>query len=63
MSVVSDIEIWRSARLMVAQSAEDPVAHAVKRAVKCDSCADIDGWVKWMRIAEAILEIQSPGPH
>lgn len=48
---------------MIAQSAEEPVAHAVKRAIECDACADIDGWIRWMRIAEAILEIQSPRPH
>jgi hypothetical protein len=63
LSVVSEIEIWRSAKLMIAQSAEESVAHAVERAIECDASADIDGWIRWMRIAEAILEIQSPKPQ
>ena len=57
--MTSEIEIWRSARLMISKFAEHAPARAVQRATALEERADIDGWIKWMRIAETILEIQA----
>ena len=60
--MISEFEIWRSARLMISQFAEHAPAQAVWRATTLEHRADVDGWMKWMRIAEAILEIQAAPP-
>lgn len=61
--MLSEIEIWRSAKLMAAQFGERAIARAAERAAALDSRADVDGWMTWMRIAEAILELQSARPE
>jgi hypothetical protein len=58
-AMVSEIEIWQSAKLMVAQHGEDAFARAEERAAALKTKGDIDGWATWVRIAAAILEIQS----
>ena len=57
--MLSELEIWRSAKLMAAQFGERAVARAAERAAALDARADVDGWITWMRIAEAILEVQT----
>lgn len=59
MKIISEIEIWRSARVTLAHFGEDARTRAQTRAEECVSRADIDGWIKWMRIAAAIIEMQS----
>jgi len=56
--MMSEIEVWRSARFMANQFGHDAVTRSVKRATACESCADVDGWIHWMRVAAAVLEIQ-----
>jgi hypothetical protein len=61
--MINEFEIWRSARLMISQFAERASAQAVQRATALEDRADVDGWIRWMRIAEAILEIQTARLH
>ncbi|WP_119304366.1 hypothetical protein [Dongia deserti] len=58
MKIISEVEIWKSARLTVALFGDRATDRAQRRAEERESRADIDGWVKWMRIAETILEIE-----
>lgn len=55
---VSELEIWRAARLLVGQYASDAFDHAQRRAAALDAKADLDGWATWTRIAAAIVELQ-----
>jgi hypothetical protein len=63
VKIISEIEIWRSARAAVAHFGNDARARAQTRAEECESRADIDGWVKWMRIAATILEMENGIRH
>jgi len=54
--MVSEVEIWQSARLMVRSSA-GVFARAEERAAALKANGDIDGWATWLRIAAAILEL------
>jgi hypothetical protein len=56
--MVSELEVWRAARLLVGQYADDALEHAEKRAASLRAKADLDGWATWTRIAAAILENQ-----
>jgi hypothetical protein len=58
----SELDIWRSARLLVEQHGADAVATAEARAQAHLDKADHDNWVLWMRIAAAILEMQKMPP-
>jgi len=59
VKIISEIEIWRSARVTLAHFGNGARAQAQTRAEECESRADIDGWVKWLRIAAAIIELES----
>ena len=61
VKIVSDFEMWRSAHLTMAYFGDRATARAQKRADECRHHADVDGWMKWIRIAEAILEIEQKG--
>ena len=61
VKIVSDFEIWRSAKLTMTYFGDRATARAQKRADECRQHADVDGWMKWIRIAEAILEIEKKG--
>lgn len=58
--MTSELEIWRSARLLVEQHGADAMAAAETRAQAYLDKADDNNWVLWMRIAAAILELQAP---
>ena len=56
----SELDIWRSAKLMVEQHGAEAAAAAEARAQAYLDKADDSNWVLWMRIAAAILELQRP---
>jgi hypothetical protein len=62
VKLASEIEIWKSARTMVVRFGEAASARAQRRAEECTSRADVDGWITWMRIMAAILEMQDSAP-
>jgi hypothetical protein len=61
--ILSEVEIWKSARLMIARFGDRARVRAQMRAEACNSRADIDAWVKWMRIAATIIELENGTPH
>ena len=50
----SEIDIWRSANLLVKQHGEDATFHAAMRADKLLDAGDLDGRGVWLRILWAI---------
>ena len=62
MKLATEIEIWKSARTMVVRFGEAASERAQRRAEECTSRADVDGWITWMRIVAAILEMQNSAP-
>lgn len=60
--MVSEVEIGQSAKLMVAEFGENAFARAEERPAALKANGDIECWVTWVRIAAAILELQSDSP-
>ena len=60
----SEIDIYRSARLLIDQHGEDAAIFAAQKADKCLEAGDLDGKAVWMRVIQAIKELldqQPPG--
>jgi len=58
-----DIDIFRSARLLVVQHGEDAAIHAAQRADEMLDQGDLDGRNVWVRIIEAIHEMRDVEPR
>ena len=62
--MTSDLDIYRSAKLLIDQHGEDAPIFAAMQADKCLAAGDLDGKVVWMRVIEAIEELldrRAPG--
>ena len=61
---VSDIDIYRSANLLVKQHGEHAPIEAAMRADAMLEAGDLDGYAVWRRILRALEELQGtePGP-
>jgi len=62
--VVDELDIFRSAKLLVDQHGEDATTHAAMNADAMLDRGDMDGKRVWLRIMRAIEELQrtEPGP-
>ena len=60
--MTTDIDVYRSAKLLIKQHGEDAEIHASMRADKLLEAADMDGQRAWLQIIEAIKELQSTTP-
>ena len=60
--MTSDLDIYRSANLLVQQHGEDAPIHAAMRADAMLETADLDGYGVWKRILRAVKELQGTGP-
>ena len=58
----SQIDIYRSAKLLINQHGEDAPIFAAMQADKCLAAGDLDGKTVWMRVIRAIGELQDRGP-
>lgn len=56
--MVSDKDIYRSANLMIRQHGDDAVMHAALRADELLAKGDLAGERVWLRVIEAIRELQ-----
>ena len=56
--MVADIDIWRSANVMVKRYGEDAALEAAKRADCCLESGDIDGCAVWKRIITAVEDLR-----
>ena len=53
----SEIDIYRSARLLIDQHGEDAAIFAAQKADKCLESGDLDGKAVWMGVIAAIKEL------
>ena len=55
--MIADIDIWRTANLLLKHHGEDAVPVAVRRADDMIAAADLDGYLVWLAIVQAINEL------
>ena len=55
--MTSDLDIYRSAKLLMHKHGEDAPNFAAMRADKCLAAGDIDGKAVWVRVIWAIEEL------
>jgi hypothetical protein len=60
--VVSDLDIYRSANLLVKRHGEDALIEAAMRADAMLEAGDLDGYAVWKRILRAVEVLQGTGP-
>jgi hypothetical protein len=57
-----DLDIYRSANLLVKRHGEDAPVHAAMRADAMLEAGDLDGLATWKRILRAVEELQGTAP-
>ncbi len=62
MRLVSDLDIYRSANVLVKQHGQDAPIHAAMRADELLEAGNLDGSAVWRRILRAIEELQGSEP-
>lgn len=55
---VSDLDIWRSANLIIQQHGDQAALYAAKRADDMLDKGDLDGKRVWLQILEKVRELQ-----
>ncbi len=58
----SEIDIYRSSRLLIDQHGEDAPIFAAQKADKCLESGDLDGKAVWMGVIRAIKELLNHQP-
>ena len=61
--MIPDLDIYRSANLLVKQHGQDAPIHAAMRADAMLEAGDLDGLAVWRRILRAVEEIQGVEPR
>ncbi len=56
----ADIDIFRSAKLLIDKHGQDALLEAALKADELLDAGDIDGQAVWMRIRKAVLELLKP---
>ena len=60
--MTSDIDVYRSAKLLIDQHGDEAPIYAAMEADAMLDKGDLDGQVVWMRILEAIKELLNTRP-
>jgi hypothetical protein len=60
--LISDIDIWRCAALMIKQYGDSAAIEAAARADEYREKGELDGERAWVRITEAIDELRTVNP-
>ncbi len=60
--MISELDIYRSAPVLVNQHGEDAPIHAAMRADAMLEAGDLDGYAVWKRILRAVEELQGAVP-
>ena len=60
--MTSDLDIYRSAKLLIDQHGEDAPIFAAIQADKCLEAGDLDGKAVWMGVIRAIKELVDQKP-
>jgi len=58
--MISDLDIWRAANLLIRQHGDDAELAAARRADLMLERGDLEGQTLWKRISRAIVELQAP---
>ncbi len=58
MPMVSDLDIYRSAQVLVKHHGQDAPIHAAMRADELLEAGDLDGCAVWKRVLRAVEELQ-----
>ena len=61
--MISDLDIWRAAQVMVKRYGKDAASKANKRADEFLDQGNLDGQRVWTRIVRAIEELQRQRPR
>ena len=59
--MTTDLDIYRSAKLLVDQHGQDALIEAALKADELLDAGDLDGQAVWLRIRKAALELLKPG--
>ncbi len=60
--MIPDLDIYRSANLLVKQHGKDAPIHATMRADAMLEAGDLGGYAVWKRILRAVEELQGTEP-
>jgi hypothetical protein len=60
--MTSDLDIYRTVQLYIKQHVDDATIHAAMRADEMLDKGDMDGRAAWLRVMEAIKELQNTEP-
>ncbi len=60
--MIPDLDIYRSANLLVKQHGEEAPIHAAMRADAMLEAGDVDAYAVWKRILRAVEELQEVEP-
>lgn len=60
--MIPEIDVWRTAHLLIKQHGEDAAVQAAFRADALFAKGDLDGYSVWKRIVAAINDLQSNKP-
>ena len=60
--MTSDLDIYRSAKLLIDQRGKDAPVCAAMQADKCLEAGNLDGKATWMRVIGAIKELLNQQP-
>jgi hypothetical protein len=58
--MISELDIWRAANLMIGRHGVDAELQAARMACAMLDRGDIEGQRVWQRIRRAIMELQAP---
>ncbi len=62
-AMTSDLDIYRSANVLVKRHGQDAPIHAAMRADAMLEKGDLDGYAVWKRIIKAVEELQKVEPE
>ena len=60
-TMLTDLDIYRSAKLLIDQHGADALIEAARRADELLDAGDLDGQLVWLKIRKAVLELLKPG--
>ncbi len=63
MPLTSDLDMYRSAKLLIGQHGEEASGFAVKQADKQAEAGDREGQAVWLRVLSAIEELHRVRPN